>query len=389
MSNPAICIVGFNRPDSLSRLLSSISNAKYYSKDIELVISIDCKANDEKNRQTVEIARNFDWKYGKKEVIHRENNYGLKAHILACGDMLLDKYDSMIMLEDDLFVSPYFYDYSLQLLKYYQGGNLHKIAGFSLYNHRFNETVGLPFEAIDDGYDNYFLQMPSSWGQMWTREQWKSFKMWYKDEKLIDGSENLPSNILYGSKKSWKWIFTKYIVEKDFYFVYPSISLTTNFGDAGTHHNNTNSFQVPLLVSNKQFHFSSIDNSLSMYDSFCELLPKCIKDKDATLFSNLTIDLYGTKNISKIETKYLLSSKKCHKPILSFGMELKPMDLNVLFGVKGDMFNLGVKDDFENEVCKTRKYDMEYYNISLKHTKRLLSLAYKMVLSKIKGKIFG
>jgi hypothetical protein len=389
LSKPAICIVAFNRPDSLSRLLTSISNAIYESNDIELVISIDYKENDEKNQETVEVAKNFKWKYGTKNVIQRKKNYGLKKHILTCGDMLLNEYESMIMLEDDIFVSPYFYAYSLQVLDFYKGDNLEKIAGFSLYNHRFNETASLPFEPIDDGYDNYFLQIPSSWGQMWIRNQWKKFKDWYILNKNVDVSTqaNLPENIRKWSDKSWKKFFCMYVLENNKYFFYPRVSLTTNFGDKGTHYKDTNNLlQVSLINNNREYSFSTLKKSKSIYDIYCEIDSSIIKNFVKTLEAyEFEVDLYGTKNLNNISTKYLLSIKALKKnenAIYQYSYVMKPHEQNILSKITGSEFKFAKTSQYTN--INKIYLDQVYTFMNIKN----LKLIFKVSFIKIWEKIF-
>src|SRR5687768_8098504 len=104
MNSPAIVITAYNRPEGLSRLLKSVADASYDSNNVTLVISID-KSDSNK---VYELADSFEWKYGQKKVIKHNEHLGLKEHILRCGD-LTDQYGSIILLEDDLIVSPWFY----------------------------------------------------------------------------------------------------------------------------------------------------------------------------------------------------------------------------------------------------------------------------------------
>src|SRR6185295_10157403 len=135
---------------------------------------------------------------------------GLKEHILRCGD-LSQTYGAVIVLEDDLYVSPEFYQYALATIAYYQ--NDPQIAGISLYCHRFNETAHLGFRAIEDGSDCFFLQVASSWGQCWTANQWLAFRKWY-DQHVGDeiGAEHLPKDVLGWPATSWKKEFIRYLV---------------------------------------------------------------------------------------------------------------------------------------------------------------------------------
>ncbi|MBO7310305.1 MAG: hypothetical protein J6U86_02795, partial [Clostridia bacterium] len=60
---PAIVAVGYNRPNDLKRLLSTIGSAEYDSSDITLVISLDKATNED---EVLAVANEFEWKYGEK-----------------------------------------------------------------------------------------------------------------------------------------------------------------------------------------------------------------------------------------------------------------------------------------------------------------------------------
>ena len=103
MQHPAIVVVTYNRPDSLTRLLGSLSKARY-PDGVPLVISIDGGGNRE--RKVVKTAEEFPWPHGKKKVICHEKNLGLREHILSCGD-LTERYDSEILLGIDIPLKRY------------------------------------------------------------------------------------------------------------------------------------------------------------------------------------------------------------------------------------------------------------------------------------------
>ncbi|MBK8698381.1 MAG: hypothetical protein IPN29_02055 [Saprospiraceae bacterium] len=76
--------------------------ARYVAK-VTLVISIDM-SDDE---VVYALVDSFLWPHGDKRVIKRERRLGLKEHVWVCGN-LTTTYGSIIMLEDDLVVSPIF-----------------------------------------------------------------------------------------------------------------------------------------------------------------------------------------------------------------------------------------------------------------------------------------
>lgn len=339
--NPVIVVSAYNRPNSLKRLLSSLDQANYESKDgkVKLIISIDFSGSDEVKN----IANEFKWEHGQKELIIHQSNLGLKKHILSCGD-LTNKYGSIILLEDDLFVSPYFYTYASEALLFYSGDP--KIAGISLYKHMYNETAKLPFTPLKEDGDVFFMQLASSWGQAWTSDQWNEFKKWYNSNPRIDSDNNLPWDVKLWPESSWKKYYIKYLIVKDKFFVYPQTALSTNFGDAGTHQPKdiNNLLQVPVSFLKRKFRFVKFSDSNCIYDVFCELLPNVFKKFSPKLKEyDFEVDLYRTKEIAFFANRYRLTTvsseeykKLSNNRVMAFGLHLKPMEVNVLMDVTGE-----------------------------------------------------
>jgi hypothetical protein len=344
--NPTLVIALYNRKEPSLRLLNSLAKAHYPDTPVNMVISIDNDNN--KNMDIKELAENFLWEYGTKEVIFHEKNIGLRDHFNFCGDFTY-KYGTVIFLEDDLFVSPYFYDYTLQALDFYKDDN--NIAGISLFNYnRIEHKVNpWPFTAIDDGYDNYFLQQ-ASWGQIWTYDMWKSYKDWYVkygNPEYINSLEEVPLVVRKWRASSWKKNYISHMILHGKYYVFPRIALATNFDDVGTHRrSNTVHYQSPLLLHEKKFNFSKFENSLSIYDSYFEILPHIVKKFNPELQPyDFQVNLYGDKEPEAIKSKYVLSKIPGKTNVKCFNLVMKPHELNVLFNIEGDkLFLCEVKD---------------------------------------------
>ena len=324
--NIAIIVVTHSRADSLHRLLDSISNADYrgYS-DISLVISADKHNND----SCLSIANDFIWKFGNKKIIHQEKKLGLKSHILSCGDMV-SEFDGVIILEDDLMVSKGFYDYSQQAFEFYQ--NDEKIAGIGLYSNCYNEVAYCPFDPIEDGFDNYFMQVPCSWGQLWTKRQWNGFKEYLTKTDNLYEQISLPETVTQWSDiSSWKKSFYRYLISKDLYFVYPRFGFTTNFAEPGNHiQTPVTVFQTSLQLSRKQMYFSGFCDATAIYDGYYELTSIGF-NRFTGKEMDVSFDLNGTKLLSQIKTKYLISSKYSSMPKKYFENKLYPYENNILF----------------------------------------------------------
>ncbi|WP_051554718.1 glycosyltransferase family 2 protein [Maribacter antarcticus] len=357
----AIVIVAYNRKNSLQRLLKSVGNASYPKADIPLIISIDCASD---NYDVVQVANAFKWKHGTKKVEYQKENLGLRNHILQCGAYAVT-FGAAIILEDDLYVSPNYYQYTSEALQF--ANNKPYIAGISLYSHQFNVHSRSNFSPLLDGYDNWYFQFASSWGQAWTKIQWESFYAWYITQEVLEPHPSLPDNVTRWSEKSWLKYFIAYLVETDTYFLYPRASYTTNFSDMGTHvGKDTTTFQIPLDFSkDPQFQFSTLKESSSVYDVFYEnrKLHLYLNLKEADLHTNL----YGKKN-NQTDKRYILTCKILpFKIIRKFGKSLKPHEANILVSNTGnDLFlyeaQIADKNSFKEDVYRKIMYDIKSLN---------------------------
>jgi hypothetical protein len=364
--NPAIITIGFNRPSSLKRLLNGLNVANYPpGAHLPLIIALDYEDSDG-HTATKTVAEKFEWRHGDKSVIAQQKNLGLKGHILACGD-LTKEYGAIIMFEDDIFPGRNFYNYSLRALEFCQ--NDPKVAGVSLYNHKYNVIAGLPFEPVDDGYDNYFLQFASSWGQAWTEGQWAGFREWHATNGVISDTALLPDKVKNWSDRSWLKHFDHYLVMNDLFFSYPRISQSTNFSDAGTHAEiSYPHFQVSMEAfarDEPKYRFSDFSNSRAVYDTYFELSAEILQREVSTLNNvDFIVDLYGTKPVRKFPeaTLFLTSRKLAHgsAPLAQFGMQLKPLENNIVYNLPGDVFALAPgKDLTAKGLFKTKSFALK------------------------------
>ena len=106
----AVVVVGYNRPFGLKRLTLSLKEADYLSDKVDLVISID---KGKKQQEIIDICEKIKWDFGEKHIRIFNENLGLRKHIIKCGD-LTNLYDAVVVLEDDITVSKYFYNRQLK-----------------------------------------------------------------------------------------------------------------------------------------------------------------------------------------------------------------------------------------------------------------------------------
>lgn len=362
---PVIVAVGYNRVDSMKRLLTSIVNADYSGfSDITLIISIDeSNMSDAVER----VSEDINWKYGKKIIRRFPERQGLRKHIIACGD-LSKEYGAVILLEDDLVVSKFFYQYTVTAHDFYSENK--KICGISLYSHGRNQFTNERFIPSETEYDVFLGQMVVTWGQSWTREQWVQFKKYYieNENQLPVHNDRIPDEISRWNR-SWGKYYASYMVEYDKYYVYPYRSLTTCFANVGEHNRKTRNLtvsQVPLLNSKKEFKFGLLD-FLIVYDSFYERVLSQNQIVNGIKGNDICFDLSGMKRNVQGRGFVITNEKFNDKALFSFGLDFKPVEMNILEDNCGDFFFLYKSEDVE-KYLKRRKYHK--YNYKL-HYERL------------------
>lgn len=350
----AICVIGYNRLFSIKRLLYSLNNA-FYNTNVPLIISIDKSDTDEVEK----YADSFAWAFGPKRVIKHEENLGLRKHILQCGN-LLEEFDALIVLEDDIEVSPGFFHYAKQCVEKYD--NELQIAGISLYNFHVNYHNKLPFTPIKTESDVYLMKCAQSWGQVWMKKQWKEFLNWYTENSYeFPELPHLPISICKWPKSSWLKYHTRYCIEKNKYFVYPYISLTTNYSDVGVHSNQSSYiYQVPLLFGCKKDY---ILEPTIHYDGFFENenILKYLNYKE----EDICIDLYGEKNNREKKRYYLTTKRFNYKILKSYGLCLRPIELNIIKETKGEEIFLYDTNSNTNNVFGNNRYGIYLYLYNL------------------------
>ena len=349
-----LVVVGYNRPDSIRRILGSLERADYDYEDIRLVVSIDHSGMEE----VVRTAEECVWSHGSKEVFYRSERLGLRKHIISCGDMT-EKYGAVMILEDDLFVSPDFYNYAMQALERY--GDDPRIAGISLNTKRELLESPYPFFPLHTGYDVYFQQFASSWGQVWNRRMWADFKEWYEQNQTLPRNVNVPLTVLNYPETSWAKFYQTYVVEKNKFYVFSYDSLTTNFGDAGEHFNHDSSaFQSVLFYGKKEYRMPAFEDGVK-YDIFGEPLGlgKVLEVPE----EELTCDFWGRKQEASYKRYLLTCCRRPYQVVKQFSMCMKPMELNVMEQIPGKemtLYDTSVKDGNFSVDKKERIRLLEY-----------------------------
>ena len=241
----------YNRPDSLRRLLASLSSAWYDGEQVALEISVDHpvpmpESDDVQNWQTTKaVAAAFEWPHGNKSVIEQEFNIGLVGQWTTGWQPAVDDDSELIFfIEDDVQVSPAYYRWLRAAIDaYYVNGSAFDPRMFGISLQRQNRILGetheqqygskIPADVLGSSTPLYRYQLLGTWGTLFFPMHWRLFQQWLAEKSVsIETGESrrgfkpcvptLHSNTWYLEQpaKTWSQWFIRFAYEKGWYSLY-------------------------------------------------------------------------------------------------------------------------------------------------------------------------
>jgi glycosyltransferase involved in cell wall biosynthesis len=256
-----VALFVYNRPDHAKATLDALKRNVLASNTKLFVFSDGAKTNLEGS--SVEAVRKLAREvvgFASVTLVERHENMGLARSIIAGVTELFEKFESIIVLEDDLVTSENFLSYMNEALVHYR----HDPFAFSVTGHTFPEK----FLRIPNGYpyDTYAGYRCSSWSwgtwrDRWQRIDWdmRYFTSFLQDgeaqEKFNRGGQDMTTSLQMqhnGDIDSWAIRFCYAHHANEMRCVYPTKTLVKNIGldHSGTH-----------CTPNPRFRHSSLDDA--------------------------------------------------------------------------------------------------------------------------------
>jgi hypothetical protein len=186
-----IRVITMDRPESLQRMLDSITVAHYDGATVHVEFHIDHPAtkvvDTSKYQEVVKIANNFKWTHGKLSRHIQEKNAGIFNMWVKPFPTRNDSatLEVLMVLEDDMTVAPYFFRWSREILSYYSVEN-QNLYGLTLQ--RQHSVLGIKkggkyqLSYVDKDVAQaspfYRYQLLSTWGQFFYPGHWNAFVKW-------------------------------------------------------------------------------------------------------------------------------------------------------------------------------------------------------------------
>jgi hypothetical protein len=195
------------KASQLQGLLDSLQNSMY---DHTAVINLDILIDGGQNEESVAIAKRTQWKFGKLNVFVSEKQQGVNALLInnkLYSDTSKDN-DLVLVLEEDLVISPHFYSYLKALLdKYYldpsqfdarlygislQSADV-KVLGESLTNKFGSIEINQVLHESKKFQQAYKYQLPGQYANLFFPKAWRSF-IKYLNDNQFNVDTGLPAN---------------------------------------------------------------------------------------------------------------------------------------------------------------------------------------------------
>lgn len=271
MSAPIAYIV-FNRPDLTERTFAILRN----QKPTQLFIIADGPrsgnlTDQERCAAVRAIVEQVDWTC---EVYrnYSDFNLGLKRRVSTGLDWVFNQVDRAIILEDDCLAHPDFFNFTNQLLNYYE--NDERISVITGQNLQYGRLIG------NQSY--YFSIYPHCWGWATWRRSWKFYRgdilFWSVWSKSSDWRRKIPdhvershwgrvfNDVYTDSIDSWAYPWTASLWRYGGLTVTPNVNLVSNigFGEDATHTKVVNSplAEIPALPLGELFHPINVERNI-------------------------------------------------------------------------------------------------------------------------------
>ncbi len=251
-----IIVFCYNRQFHLEQLIESLKNNSL-AESSSLFIFSDGYRKEDDREAVLEVRRYLSTITGFKEIHieERQLNMGLGNNVIEGVSYVLEKFDKVIVLEDDLLVSSDFLDFMNRALDFYTSDpRIYSISGFNFkfkLPKNYKEQVYLLPRICSLGWGTW----RDRWNSVnWNMEYFPSFIEDVRQRKKFEiGGENLTLILLkqyLGYYKSWaiRWDYNRFL--NNAYCLYPANPKVINKGNDGSGTNDSVFIKQNTRLSN-------------------------------------------------------------------------------------------------------------------------------------------
>lgn len=240
MQNPVV-VIGFKRADLISDCLAHLCKCRQFGGRT-VYVYIDGPRNEQeaiKCAATVTAAESFRDRLPQMQIVARERNLGCRGNVISAVTEVIERYGRAIVVEEDIVVSPSFFEYVDSALDFYEDDQ--RVWGIDAFRH----------PRLEGGDDVYLSPRFECWGWATWKDRWqavdfklKDWRRWKMDgdfmRRLRAAGNDLPEMAdlqLSGRINSWAVCCALHIVKYGMFTIEPrrAIAVNVGFGVEGTH----------------------------------------------------------------------------------------------------------------------------------------------------------
>jgi hypothetical protein len=262
-----LVVMTMNRPKSLERLITSVSTARYSENmSVDLRVTVDRSFSGDVHGPTMQFLNGMQWPHGVLELLvwpSKIGIFGQWVNAWPAEKYPADLYKSVVLLEDDLEVSPHYARWFIGAHKAY--GNVSGVGAITGQRPNLVAAVNGPPSVesqVPSGVHAFGYLLMATWSFSPKHSVWVDFRKWVAlrrsqsdFEPLVPG---IVPNIWYEHFKSrgeeenmWEIWFLRFADERRLYTVYPWVdegkrTIVGNWMEAGLHFSGLPSLDFPI-----------------------------------------------------------------------------------------------------------------------------------------------
>ena len=269
-----IVVFTYNRPEHTLRTLNALL-MNPLANESDIIIYSDSARTANHNKAVDEVRSYLSELTGFRsiKVIHRDKNFGLAESIIQGVTEVLQQSEKVIVLEDDMVVSPYFLEYMNEALEQFVDDD----RVISVHGYVYPVDIELP--------EAFFLPGADCWGWATWRRGWALFNSdgQYLLDELVrrhliqefdyNGAYPFLSMLkdqIKGANDSWaiRWHASAFLAGK--LTLYPGRSLVHNIGtdSSGTHCGDLDNMDAKLSETKIKLNNIAVESSPTGREAF-------------------------------------------------------------------------------------------------------------------------
>ena len=285
-----VIVLTYNRPESLSKCIKSLSSLVTDGYRVAMDIWIDVNTKLDVDMRTLEIASAFNWTQGPVTVWVHSKHVGLHGQwIYTWRPVMVNQTatsaELALYVEDDIDISPYAYRFLRNLHEFYS--DYQNISSYTLQDISHLLQQKRIRKPRNDPI--YMHTLVGTWGMAPRPERWAEFQDWFHKQSQVPGFRPYAKNAEYHTKiykrfekrgranTLWSMWFIYFMEIKNLFSLFSNLptftgksasSLSSNRREKGLHFNGKGGQHlIPQLLTHWDQTYVRFPKAPKLYDS--------------------------------------------------------------------------------------------------------------------------